>query len=122
MKKKIVKKIKNTHKSILICFFTFLILGIIMGYVVSSIFTRNDTFELIGDKEITLNLNEEYKEEGVKVISFGIDLKDKITIESNLNTSIEGEYIIVYTVKSLKYKDIKRVRYVTVVNGSDNNG
>lgn len=93
-----------------------------MGYVTVMVFTKNDTFELIGEKNIELTVNEEYKEQGVKIISFGKDIKDKIEIESNVDTSKEGEYTVIYTVKSIfKYKDVKKVRYISVTNGSDVN-
>lgn len=119
MKKKLKKTIKKIHKSIFLCIFIFLILGVLIGFAGVSMLTNNDTFELIGNKNITLQLNEEYKELGVKVISFGKDLKNEVIIESNLDTSKEGEYTIIYSVNSKKYKNIKRVRYIKVVNGSD---
>ena len=86
-----------------------------------SYLTKNDTFELIGDKNITLEINETYTEQGVKIISFGKDLKNEVKIESNLDTSKEGVYTIIYTINSSRYKNIKRVRYITIANGSDNN-
>lgn len=122
MKKEIKKIAKKTHKSIIICILIFLIIGFASGYGVTLLVTKNDTFELIGDKNITLNVNQQYQEKGVKAISFGKDLKDEVVITSNVDTTKEGEYTVIYTIKSsLKYKNIKRVRYVSVVNGSDNN-
>ncbi len=122
MKRKLKKTIKKTPKSILICFILFLVLGFLIGYVSILVLSKNDKFEINGEKTITLNLNQEYKEEGAKAIAFGLDITDKIEIDSNLDTTKEGEYIIIYTVKSsFKYKDIKRVRYVNVVNGGENN-
>ena len=122
MKRKVKKVIKRSNKALLFCIFIFLILGTISGYFVTEYVTRNDTFEINWEKNITLNLDQEYKEEGARVISFGKEMNDKIAIESNLDITKEGEYTIIYTVKSsLKYKNIKRVRYVSVVNGSDNN-
>ena len=121
MKKKLKKTIKKMNKSILLSIFIFLILGTVIGFVGIDLLTRNDTFELIGSKNITLQLNEEYKELGAHVISFGKDLKSKVEIQSNLDTSKPGEYTVVYTVNSKKYKNIKRVRYIKVVNGRDIN-
>lgn len=120
MKRGIKKAIKKSNKTLLFVFLLFLIIGIISGYIATKIITKNDTFELIGNKSITLNLNQEYVEQGVKVISYGKDLKERVKIESDLDLTKEGEYTIVYTIKdSYKYKDIKRVRYITIVNGSD---
>lgn len=122
MKKQVKKAIRKTPKSILICIILFLILGFAIGYTSILIFSRNDTFEINGSKNITLNLNEEYKEQGAKAIAFGKNITNNIVIDGNVDTSTEGEYLVVYTIKSsFKYKDIKRVRYVTVVNGGDNN-
>ena len=121
MKKEIKKALKKSNKTVLLFSMLFLLLGIGGGYGGSFLLTKNDTFELIGDKNITLSLNENFNDPGVKVISYGKDLHDKIDIDSNLDTSKEGEYTIIYTVKSLKYKNIKRVRYITIKNGGDSN-
>ena len=121
MNRKVKKAIKRTPKSILICTIVFLILGFVIGFSIITIISKNDTFELIGEKSITLNINEEYKEEGVNAISLGKDIKDKLVIEGNIDTSTPGEYTLIYTLKdSFKYKNIKRVRYIKVLNGSDN--
>ena len=97
-------------------------MGATTGFLITPALTKNDKFELIGEKNITLNLNQEYVEQGVIAISFGQNLNNKVNIESNLDTTKEGEYTIIYTINSLKYKNIKRVRYITVRNGSENNG
>lgn len=122
MKKEFNKMLKKTNKLLLLFVFLFLALGIGAGYLSSFLLTKNDTFELIGEKSISLSLNEKYQDTGVKVISYGLNLNDKVSVDSNLDTSKEGEYRIIYTVKSLKYKNVKRVRYITVGNGSGNNG
>ena len=122
LKKEIKKKIKKTPTSILICLIIFFIIGLPVGYFGIQQLTKDDTFEIIGDKNITLKVNEEYVEPGANAIQFGKDMKENIQIESNVDTTTEGEYTVIYTVKSsFKYKNIKRVRYVTVTNGSDNN-
>ena len=122
MKKEFHKVIKKANKLLLSFIFLFLILGIGTGYLSSYILTKNDTFELIGEKYINLDLNQQYIDEGVEVISYGINLDKKVIIDSDLDTSKEGDYRIIYTVKSFKYKNIKRVRFIRVGNGSDNNG
>lgn len=114
-------KKSKVDKRISLLVILFLLLGGGIGYGGSLLLTKNDTFELIGEKNITLNVNEIYNDSGVKVISYGKDLTDKVHIDSDLDLTKEGEYTIIYTVKSIKYKDIKRVRYITVRNGSDGN-
>lgn len=125
MKKKTKNKIKKTFKklpkSILICLIVFFIIGIPIGYFSLNAISKNDKFEIIGEKSITLNINEEYEEQGATAIQFGKNIDGNIVIESNVDTTTEGEYMVVYTVNSsFKYKNIKRVRYITVMNGSDN--
>ena len=122
MKREVKKILKRSNKAVLFCIFIFLVLGALAGFFTTSYITKDDTFEIIGEKNITLNIDQEYQEQGAKVISFGKEMNEKVIIESNLDTSKEGEYTIVYKVNSIKYKNIQRVRYVTVVNGSDNNG
>ena len=122
MKKEFKKVLKRTNKLLLLFVFLFLALGIGGGYLTALLLTQNDIFELIGEKHINLNLNEQYNEAGVTVISFGINMNNKVTIDSNLDTSKKGEYRIIYTVNSIKYKNIKRVRYITIGSESDNNG
>ena len=120
MKKPLKKTLKRANKTVLLYLMLFLVLGIASGYSASLHLTKDDKFELLGDKNINLNLNETYNELGASVISFGKNLDDKIHIESNVDTSKEGEYVVIYTVNSLKYKDIRRVRYVTVKAGEVN--
>ena len=59
----------------------------------------NIVFELIGDKEITLKLNEIYKESGVIFKDEnGNDLSDKVSITGSINTNKVGIYKITYTI------------------------
>ena len=109
------KRRQANHILIFIMFF--LAIGGAIGYVGASSLTKNDTFEIIGDKNIVLNLNSTYKEEGVKVISYGKDLSNKVEVETNLDISKAGDYYVIYTVKSLKYNNIKRIRYIRVIEG-----
>ena len=121
--KKMIKAIKKTNKSILVCSILFLLIGIVSGYGTAKYLTRNDTFEIIGDKTITLNLNDTYTDSGAKAIEFNKDITDEIIVEGleDIDTSKEGKYMIVYRLNSKRYKDIKRVRYVVVKESGDSN-
>lgn len=55
---------------------------------------------LIGEKEITLNLNEEYTESGINAKFFWVDIKDKVKVENNINTDVPGNYTVMYTFKN----------------------
>lgn len=121
--KKMIKAIKKTNKSILVCSILFLLLGLVSGYGTAKYLTRNDTFEIIGDKTITLNLNDTYTDSGAKAIEFNKDINDEIIVEGleDIDTSKEGKYMIVYRLNSKRYKNIKRVRYVVVKESGDSN-
>ena len=81
-----------------------------------------------GKKSYSLTVNQEYIDEGVTVIGFGFDLSNKVNIavyDQNkkqlsgldaIDTTQEGTYQIVYTVSSLRYKDIQLIRTVTIVS------
>ena len=122
-KKKIVKTIKKTNKSILICFVLFLIIGLASGYGVAKYLTQNDTFEIVGEQTIELNLNDAYIDQGAIAIEFNKDISSEIQVEGleQVDTSKEGKYIIIYKLNSKRYKDIKRVRYVIVKESGDSN-
>ena len=118
MKKKIKNKIKSevkkTHAGTIAIVLLVFILAAAGGVGVSYYLTQNDCFVLNGEKEIFLDLNEAYVEEGATVISLGQDLSSKVKIEGEVNTSVEGEYVLRYTVESIKYGNYQLIRIVTV--------
>lgn len=59
-------------------------IGCIGGVIVSMQLTKNDKFELNGEKTVYLEIGEKYIEQGVTVISFGKDVSDKITTGGDL--------------------------------------
>ena len=75
---------------------------------------------LNGDTDITVALNSEYEELGVKKV---YDKKDKeidvknVVISSNVNMHQIGEYKVTYTVKDSHYNKTVVTRNVTVANG-----
>ncbi len=101
--------------------------------------TRNDCFTIIGNDEITLTLRAEgeeissrnsYIDEGVKVVSFGRDVADKVHIETDLKQNPDGSYTadeigtyyIIYKVDDIKYGKIftvQRIRLITFVEASE---
>lgn len=102
--------------------------------------TRNDCFEIIGDDEITLTVDEKYFDEGVKVIEFSQDCSKKVEIETNLRQNADGSfsidydsdsnpimktYYIIYrvnTFKLSKLSNIKRIRLISFVENSEEIG
>ena len=137
IKRQAKKELKSTAKRIsvggMIAIVLTLIVSVITGVFVERLITKNDCFVLMGQKEFVIELGAEgstytYTEEGFSIISFGKDLSDKVSIKTNMtnnndgtytiDTSEEGDYYIIYTVDSLKYGKIKRVRTFAV--GAEN--
>lgn len=114
-KKKDEKTAKKTH-FLLIFVVIFLICGCVGGYFLGDHLVKNDKFELIGEKTITLNVGESYIEQGVNVVAFGKKVKsDKIKITNNVDTSKAGSYYVKYTTSNLRFFNVTRYRTVIVL-------
>ena len=121
--KQVEKVVKKVHTTTLVLALLFLIIGAVIGVVGSWFITKNDKFVLNGEKTITLAVGESYTEQGATVISFGKDVSDKVVISGDeLDTSIDGEYQLVYKIDDFRYKDYQLVRTIIVGNGGENNG
>lgn len=113
------KAVKKAHTATVVLAILFFVIGCIGGVIVSMQLTKNDKFELNGEKTVYLEIGEKYIEQGVTVISFGKDVSDKITTGGDfgaMNTDIEGVYQIVYKIDDLRWGDYQRVRTVIVGN------
>ena len=114
------KAVKKSHPATLILAILFLIVGAVAGVMLSRELTKNDKFELIGEKQVELAIGESYKEAGVKIISFGRDISDKVAYGGDFVTMgeipEEGIYQIVYTVDDFRWGDYQLVRTVIVRN------
>lgn len=113
------KAVKKTHTATVVLAVVFFVIGCVGGVIVSMQLTKNDKFELNGEKTVYLEIGEKYVEPGVTVISFGKDVSDKITTGGDfgaMNTDIEGVYQIVYKIDDLRWGDYQRVRTVIVGN------
>ena len=57
------------------------------------------SIELIGEENITVSLNSEYKDQGAKAYNkLGEDISDIIKIENTVDTSKKGEYTVTYSI------------------------
>ena len=112
------KAVKKTHPATLAFAVLFLAIGAVAGVAASMVLTKNDKFELIGEKTVVLALGEGYEDPGVKIISFGRDISDKAARGGDYDdigeTPAEGVYQIVYTVDDLRWGDYQLVRTVIV--------
>lgn len=109
----------NKSKMMLIAMVIVFIVGGVCGYFVTNYITRNDKFEILGEKNIVLVLGEEYGEEegtaGAVVISFGRDISDKVVAESNIDYEAVGDYYIRYSVDDIRFRGVYRYRYIEIV-------
>lgn len=108
-----------------ICFLA-LLLGFLCGAGAYSYVCRDDCFRLLGDAEyeIPLGATFEYDDSGVKIVEFGKNISESVKVESNMtrlengkytaDTSAVGRYYIKYTVDSVKYGEICRIRVFAV--------
>lgn len=107
------KKQKKKHLVYLLLFII-LLGGAASGYFIGKHITKNDVFEVVGEKVITLELGQTYTDEGAKAIFFGKDISNKIQTENNIDYEKCGEYYICYTINNTIYKNIKRYRAVII--------
>lgn len=96
------------------------------GFALCKVLTRNDYFDLLGDKGIVINVGMDYtySEDGFKAISFSKDVSDQVVVSTNLMRDTEGnyiiptdktgEYVIKYTINSSRLKNIVRYRVFRV--------
>ncbi len=128
--KKIEKNLKKTSFKALAISLIFLIIGACIGAGAWFAICKDDCFKLVGKDELTLTLEETYKEQGVKIIAFGKDDSQNFTIETNLQQDIngdfyateEGTYYIKYKTTNVKYSTIfviEKVRLITFVEPSE---
>ena len=96
MKKKKLK-LKTKYKFLLIIIAIFLVTFFSMNFLFNII--------LIGDKDIYLNVNSSYFENGYKATFFGKKLK--VDVKNNIDNTSLGDYKVTYTANLLNFK--KRV-------------
>ena len=112
------KVIKKADKRALFCILLSLILGICCGVIAMFVAIQNDTFELIGQSEIVLEVGDTYTEQKAKAIAFGKDISSDIKIIGNVDTSKEGEYVIKYRVDNFRFKGYTLYRKI-IVGGNE---
>lgn len=116
--REVKKVVKKTHWVTILCVALFLIIGLLAGMVTYNQITKDDVFEVVGDKEINLNIGDTYTELGAIVKAWGKDVSKDIVITGVVDTTQEGSYNIVYTINNFKYKGVQRIRVVNVVLGA----
>lgn len=130
-KLKDVKTDKKKPKSHILLFAViFLIVGLVGGGLATYFVCKNDTFELLGQESVSLTVGESYQDEGVKIIAFGKDESNSVSIKTelqkdengNYTSSEEGNFYIIYTSTCFKFGKlfkIQKIRYIEFVSASE---
>ncbi len=127
-KRKWKKAVKKLQPMTIVLLILALAIGVGGGFLTGKRLMKNDTFTLLGQTEIVLDVGQDYsyREEGFTATAFGKDISDQVavttTLEKNadgtykVDTSVPGVYGIFYTVSdSSFYEGIKRVRTIRVL-------
>lgn len=129
-KKKTQKQIKKLGVATILVAVLLLVVGAVGGFFGVKFMVRNDCFVINGKDEITLQIGEAYTDESVKIVSFGQDVSDDITIETNLKQNEDGTYYsdevgtfyIVYKSNNFKYGTlfkVQKIRLITFVEATE---
>ena len=79
------------------------------------IYIKGPIIVLNGEANISINLNEEYKELGYKVSYLFKNLNNKVKVSNNIDNTKLGEYEVIYKLK-YKNKEYTKIRKVTIVD------
>ena len=111
-KKKKKEKKKGNKKVIISIVVSFLVIAIVIA-VCFMFFIPN--VKLLGNKIITIKLNEDYKDKGIKVTYQGKDVSDEVKIKDNIKNDKVGTYKVTYTIKKGLF-EIEKIRTVKVID------
>ncbi len=123
--KKVEKYIKKLPLGSKVIATLSLIIALLASFVITLTIQKNDCFELVGEKKITLFVGGSYHEpeinEAINIIAFGKDASSSVYINLDESTYDEdnsilkaGTYYIVYETSNFKYSSIKRIRTIEV--------
>ena len=59
-------------------------------------------------------MGDDYIEQGAKAIAFGKDISSEVKVKGIVNTQVEGEYLLKYTVDNFRFKDYTLYKKVVV--------
>lgn len=114
-KSTIEKTIKKTNPLLLLLFAIIFVGFAVGGYFLGANIIKNDKFEIVGEKTITLTIGDApYVDEGAVAISFGKDISENIVSETNVDYTTVGQYYIRYSVDNIRYKGVYRYRTIII--------
>lgn len=125
LKKEAKKEVKSWHPLTFILVVLCFVVAGVGSYFGLNFLQKNDKFELLGQSEVRISLNEAYEEpvldEAVVLTSFGQSKTSEVFIDQAKTTFVQdvsnktpGVYYIVYTTKEFKFNDVIRVRTIIV--------
>ncbi len=127
--KQVERKMKKAGPIAVLVIVVFFVVGLLGGYLTFLLTSSHDCFDMLGEEEVTLTLDEKYIDEGVKIIEFGKDISENVEYDTNLLSDGNefyaeevGTYYIKYSVDSFKYGKIfkiQKVRLITFVESSE---
>ena len=129
----VAKSAKRTNSKTLAAIIISFILALAIGLGVCFVMGKNDEFTLLGDEVIYLSTEETYKDDGVKIIEYGMDISKNAVVKTNLKVNEDGEYYadeellasgpnqfyICYTVKSIKFGFVYNVQKIRLITFTD---
>ena len=129
----VAKKAKRTNSKTLAAIIISFILALAIGLGICFVMGKNDEFTLLGDEVIYLSTEETYKDNGVKIIEYGMDISKNAVVKTNLKVNEDGEYYadeellasgpnqfyICYTVKSIKFGFVYNVQKIRLITFTD---
>lgn len=89
----------------------YLLIILIVLIIFSFLFLKKNNIVINGLSELTISLNSNYIDDGAKLIIDNTDKSDLINIINNVNTSLVGDYKVIY-----EYNGSKKERIVHVVD------
>ena len=132
-RKKIEKQVRALHPLTLFLACLFLAGGIAAGFFGVRYLRRDDicTLEGVQLRELTVGEPLTYTEEGLRVVAFGKDISDRVTVETNMQQNADGTYTgdtsepsgyyILYRIDHFLYKDVVLVRNFRVSAAQEEN-
>ena len=119
VKKTAKRYLKKLHVLTIVLMVAALLLGAVAGFFAVNYISRDDRFELCGQKTTTLPLTKTegaaylYTEQGVEAVCFGRDVSGTVSVKTTLEKNEQGQYVIplteegvytiTYTVEALKF-------------------
>ncbi|MBQ9081674.1 MAG: hypothetical protein IJY26_03455 [Clostridia bacterium] len=127
---KAVKSSKNKGATIFVVLLCFII-GLAAGFFGLGALTGGDTFEMVGEDFVEVQMYEEYTDLGAKAVFLGEeqeiavtyyyreDISQDIVEKEGVDTSVAGFYYVVYQTEAFLYSNTDLIRTVEVVRVED---